>query len=121
MSEQEAPFHDSQLQDGHDIIETKRNVAKKRAVALEYKPKNNWDAPKISAIGKGIVAEHMIEVATNHAVPIVKHADMAEMLSALEVESEIPAEAFLVVAEILRYIYHSKGEKMPTPKMPTDD
>ena len=34
-------------------------------------------------------------------------ADLAEMLSAIDIDSEIPIEAFAAVAEILVYVYRA--------------
>ena len=96
-----------------DLEASKTPLAQKRAVSLEYRPNNAADAPKITATGKGLLAEQIIALAVQHDVPILKNADMAEMLSALNIGDEIPPEAFLAVAQILRYIYHQKGEALP--------
>jgi len=45
-----------------------------------------------------------------------KDADLAEILDALEIESEIPLEAFAAVAEILTYVYRANGaQDFPSP------
>jgi len=38
---------------------------------------------------------------------------LAEMLAAVDIDSEIPVEAFLAVAEILRYVYAANCSKPP--------
>jgi flagellar biosynthesis protein len=36
-------------------------------------------------------------------------ADLAELLAVLELDQEIPVEAFTAVAEILSYVYRANG------------
>ena len=40
-------------------------------------------------------------------------ADLAELLSAADIDSEIPVEAFIAVAEILRYVYIANDTNGP--------
>ncbi|MCH9845195.1 MAG: EscU/YscU/HrcU family type III secretion system export apparatus switch protein [Alphaproteobacteria bacterium] len=85
----------------------------KKAVALEYKPNTSYDAPIVKAKGQGYVAQRIIALALEKDIPVIKNADMAEMLSALDVGEEIPPEAFVAVAQIIRYIYDSNGQELP--------
>ncbi|WP_033068904.1 EscU/YscU/HrcU family type III secretion system export apparatus switch protein [Thalassospira australica] len=75
-----------------------------KAVALRYKHGKD-NAPTLSAKGEGSVAEQILQVAFANGVKVRKDSDLAEILMAVEVESEIPLEAFAAVAEILNYIY----------------
>lgn len=85
----------------------------KTAVALTYKPSDPDAAPVVSAAGRGYLAERIIEVAEAEGVPIRQDADLVEILSATEVGDEIPVEAFIAVAEILRYVYQANGSAPP--------
>ena len=38
-------------------------------------------------------------------VRVREDADLAEMLAAADIDTEIPVEAFIAVAEILRFVY----------------
>lgn len=76
----------------------------KLAVALAYNMQND-DAPRVSAKGKGAMAEHIIKLAREHNVEIREDADLAQMLSKLDLDTPIPLEAYAAVAEILSYIY----------------
>ncbi|NPA94229.1 MAG: flagellar biosynthesis protein FlhB [Thermodesulfobacteria bacterium] len=76
----------------------------KRAVALRYKAGED-SAPKITAKGKGTVAEKIIELAREAGVPIKEQADLVEVLSKLDLNSEIPPETYVVVAQILAWVY----------------
>jgi flagellar biosynthesis protein len=75
-----------------------------KAVALRYKHGRD-NAPTLSAKGEGSVAEQILQVAFANGIKVRKDSDLAEILMAVDVESEIPLEAFSAVAEILNYIY----------------
>lgn len=77
---------------------------KKSAVALEYDHAQD-PAPRIVASGKGPIAEQIIAIAKEHGITIHEDAELAQILSVLEVDSLIPLEAYTAVAEILAYIY----------------
>ena len=84
------------------------------AVALSYKPDEKEAAPVVVATGEGFIAERIIEEAEKHGVTIRKDADLIEILKAAEVGEQIPVEAFIAVAEVLRYIYKKNGQQPPT-------
>jgi flagellar biosynthesis protein len=75
----------------------------KKASALAYTPGEN-NAPMVVASGKGMLAEKILEVAKQEKIPVVKDAHLAETLDKLRVGSEIPAELYEVVAEVLLFI-----------------
>lgn len=82
----------------------KRNKKhKKEAVALRYSPYEN-NAPQIVAIGRGEVAEKILEKAEESNVPVYKDPELAHSLSALNIGDEIPPELYEVVAEILGFL-----------------
>jgi flagellar biosynthesis protein len=78
--------------------------AAKIAVALEYEF-GDRSAPKIVATGKGKIAERILELAAQHGVPTRQDSALAKMLSIVDLESEIPPEAMLAVAEIMAQIF----------------
>lgn len=80
----------------------------KKAVALAYDLERD-QAPKVAASGKGSMAEQILKIAQEHGIHIHKDENLVEILSALEVDSFIPLEAYMAVAEILNYLYKSKG------------
>jgi flagellar biosynthesis protein len=77
-----------------------------KAVALEYDAKHD-DAPRITATGKGLIAEQILSIAFANGVRVREDSSLIEILGALEVDSIIPIEAFTAVAEILNYVYHA--------------
>lgn len=76
----------------------------KLAVALTYEQGKDA-APRVAAKGKGYIAEQIIALAKAHGVEIREDADLAVMLEKLDIDSPIPLEAYMAVAEILSYIY----------------
>jgi flagellar biosynthesis protein len=82
------------------------NPKDKLAVALQY-DKGKDNAPRVTAKGKGHIAEHIIELAREHGVEIREDADLATLLSKIEIDTPIPLEAYAAVAEILSYIYRA--------------
>lgn len=82
-------------------MDDKKNKLK-QAVALEYDPSEI--APKVIATGQGLVAEKIIDTATENNVPIHKDESLAKTLSKLDVGDQIPPELYEVVAEILVFV-----------------
>ena len=78
------------------------------AVALEYISESDF-APKVVAGGRGKVAEQILQIAFDRGIKVREDADLAEMLSAIDIDSEIPINAFAAVAEILTYVYRANG------------
>jgi flagellar biosynthesis protein len=83
------------------------------AIALDYKKGGRLDpkaGPRIAATGKGAVAEQILQIAFERGIPVREDADLAQILSTLEVDSVIPVDALAAVAEILSYLYRLNGK-----------
>lgn len=88
---------------------------KSLAVALRYDRKSDV-APRVVAKGDGEIAEAILALAREHGVTIREDRDLAQLLATVELETQIPIEAFVAVAEILSYIYRSSHpEASPGP------
>jgi len=87
------------------------------AVALSYEGMED-KAPEIVASGRGAVAEQILQIAFEQGVRVREDADLAQVLSLMDVGDEIPVEAFAAVAEILTYVYRANGEEMPGLDIP---
>ena len=61
----------------------------------------------------GRVAEQILEIAFASGVKVREDADLAELLSVVQLDSEIPADALVAVAEILAYIDRANGKLPP--------
>ena len=68
------------------------------------------NAPKVLAKGQGHVAEKIIQIAIDQGIEIRQDADLVQILKAVDIDSEIPIEAFSAVAEIISYIYRENGK-----------
>jgi flagellar biosynthesis protein len=78
------------------------------AVALDYDAGKD-NAPRVVAKGKGEIAQRIVDLARQNGIAVRQDADLAELLAVLELDQEIPVEAFTAVAEILSYIYRANG------------
>jgi flagellar biosynthesis protein len=85
-----------------DTKENKNPV--KKAVALRYVPTLDR-APKVTAKGSGLLAQKIIELAREHGVPIQEDPVLIQILSQLDFYQEIPPSIYVVVAEILAFVY----------------
>ena len=83
---------------------------RKKAVALRYTPGKD-SSPKVSAKGSGNDAEKIIQLAKDHGVPVKDDPDLVEILSKLDLEESIPASTYVVVAELLAFVYSVNGKK----------
>lgn len=79
------------------------------AVALKKFGLDESVLPKVVAAGYGKLAEQILELAFQNGVKVRQDRVLAEMLAAIELDSEIPSEALVAVAEILAYIYKLDG------------
>ncbi len=75
-----------------------------QAVALKYQPESD-KAPRVIAKGRGKVAEKIIEIALENNIHIHDDPDLIEVLSCLDLNAEIPPELYVVVAELLAFVY----------------
>lgn len=77
---------------------------RKSAVALRYAPPADR-APRLVAKAQGAIAERLIALAKEHGVPIHRDPNLVQVLAALDLEQEIPPTLYLVIAEILAFLY----------------
>lgn len=69
--------------------------------------------PIITAAARGALAEKILQIAFENDIKVREDADLASMLAELELDSPIPTEALMAVAEILSYVYRANGEPDP--------
>jgi flagellar biosynthetic protein FlhB len=74
------------------------------AVALLYE-RGSRAAPKVVGKGADEVAARIRELAETKRIPIVANPPLARALYRVELDTEIPAEHFRAVAEIVAYIW----------------
>lgn len=93
-------------------LNTKKITGRKTAIALREGGKSG-EAPVISAAGRGKIAEQILQLAHENGINVREDSALAEMLAKIELDSPIPSEAFMAVAEVLSYVYKANGEKNP--------
>ena len=81
----------------------------KTAVALKYAPEKD-NAPRMTAKGKGQVAEQIIQLAKEQGIPIKEDPDLIGLLIQLDWHEEIPPALYKAVAEILAFVYNLNKE-----------
>ena len=113
MPKRENPFGWS-LAD--DVLQPKEadDIEAKKAVALLY---DQVRAPILVAKGQGVFAEEIIEVAKAAGVHLAEDPVLAETLSYLQLQQEIPEEVYVAVATVLSWAYWLKGQ---TPQVLTE-
>jgi flagellar biosynthesis protein len=85
-----------------------------RSVAVAIKGTDDANAkkdslPKIIASGRGKLAEQILQIAFAKGVRVREDADLAELLVKLDLDTPIPSEAILTVAEILAKVYEANA------------
>jgi flagellar biosynthetic protein FlhB len=88
------------------------------AVALAY-DRGSGGAPRIIAKGADEVAARIREVARKSNVPLVANPPLARALYPLPLDSEIPAEHFKVVAELIAYVWKLNASQAAPPRPPS--
>jgi flagellar biosynthesis protein len=91
---------------------------RKAAIALRYDIDRD-KAPLILASGRGQVADEILRIAEDNKIPLYEDPELAKLLSKLELDAEIPAELYSLVAEVLFFVYKldrmaEKRERMVT-------
>lgn len=77
---------------------------KRTAVALRYDVEKDA-APLVLASGRGVVADEILRIAEENEVPLYENPRLAELLSKLELDAQIPPEMYVLVAEVLFFVY----------------
>lgn len=99
-------IRDNHEADAGDAPEKSRRAA---AVALKKYGIEESALPKVVAAGYGKLAEQIVEIAFQNGVKVREDKDLAQMLAAIEIDSEIPSEALVAIAEVLAYVYKANG------------
>jgi flagellar biosynthesis protein len=85
------------------------------AVALTYEAPH---APRVVAVGRGELGRKIIDTAREHGVPLETNAPLAEALSTIELETEIPEPLYEAMAVILAFILRASQTPPALPLRP---
>jgi flagellar biosynthesis protein len=80
------------------------------AVALSYDGRN---APRVTAKGRGALAEQILALAEAHGVPLEQDPELAALLAQIPLGEEIPEALYLAVAEVIAFAYLLSGRRPP--------
>ena len=94
-----------------DKNDSDKKSPRKKAVALRYDQEKD-PSPKIVGKGAGLLAEKILELAREHNIPIHEDSDLVEVLAKLDINDEIPESTYVIVAEILAFVYRT-NQKFP--------
>lgn len=115
MNKNDDEFNDGYSKSNKEPL-TPLNIIKKpaRQTAIALKEgSDKGEMPVVTAAGRGKIAEQILQLAYENDIKVREDADLAEILAKIELDSPIPSEAFMAVAEILSYIYRANGEPNP--------
>jgi flagellar biosynthesis protein len=73
------------------------------AVALKYTPGDQ--APVVVAKGRGLIADEIIARAKEHGIYVHEASALVALLSAVDMDQHIPPQLYIVVAELLAWLY----------------
>ena len=83
------------------------NTQKRIAVTLEY---DGETAPKVTAKGLDDMADKIIDIATEHGVPLQKNDGLVDVLSQMNLGDEIPENLYRAIAEVIAFAYILTGK-----------
>lgn len=78
------------------------------AVALTYEAPR---APKVVAVGRGEVGQRIIDTARAHGVPLKEDPILAEALSTIELDTEIPESLYRAVAVVIGFVLRANNRR----------
>jgi flagellar biosynthesis protein len=82
------------------------------AVALAY-DEAAGEAPRVTAKGRGELAERIVETAREHGVVIKDSPVLAAALDRAELDEQIPEELFKAVAEVIAFVLKAQRGRQP--------
>ena len=80
------------------------------AVALAYE-RGARGAPRLVAKGADEIASRIRDLARAHRIPLVANPPLARALYRVDIDTEIPAEHFKAVAEIIAYVWRLRSRR----------
>jgi flagellar biosynthesis protein len=77
------------------------------AAALRYGAAESGagHAPRVTAKGRGLVADEIIERARDAGVPVHESRELVSLLMQVDLDAHIPPALYVAVAEVLAWVY----------------
>jgi len=89
-----------------------KGSGKTLAVALRY---DAPEAPRVVAIGHGEIGDKIVETAKLHGVPLEANGPLAQALSTVKLDSEIPEELYEAMAVVIAFVMRAAAKGGPAP------
>lgn len=80
------------------------------AVALNYP---GAGAPKVTAKGRGAIAEKILELAAENDIPLWQDAGLAGVLAQVDLGDEIPEALYAAVSEVIAFAWSLRDISLP--------
>ena len=87
----------------------KEDDSRALAVALKYAPGDA--APTVIAKGRGLIANEIIARAKEHGIFVHESPELVALLANVDLDDRIPPALYVVVAELLAWIYQVEGKE----------
>jgi flagellar biosynthesis protein len=81
------------------------------AAALAYR--NGDGAPRVVAKGRGPIADAIIDRARASGVYVHESRELLALLMQIDLDSHIPPQLYIAVAELLAWLYHLDATDKP--------
>ena len=91
---------------GHGHVQGHGHVDPRFAIALEY---DGNQAPVVTAKGHREVAEEILSIAEQENIPVYEDRELSALLEQLDLGEHIPPSLYLVIAEVLSWIFIVAG------------
>ena len=89
------------------------NPASRNAVALAYSAGDT--APRVTAKGRGLLADTIIERAREAGVYVHESRELVSLLMQVDLDQHIPPQLYVIVAELLAWLHHLEHAYSPEP------
>ncbi|MFP5382275.1 MAG: EscU/YscU/HrcU family type III secretion system export apparatus switch protein [Gammaproteobacteria bacterium] len=89
---------------------------RRAAAAIAYREGDS--APRVVAKGRGLIADNIIERARANGVYVHESRELLALLMQIDLDSHIPPQLYIAVAELLAWLYHldeAKKQGLPPP------
>jgi flagellar biosynthesis protein len=80
----------------------------------------HWDgtgAPRVTAKGRGYLADEIIALAEQHHVPLREEPALVDLLIRVDLGAQIPPSLYVAVAEVIAFAYSIAGKVPPHRKV----
>jgi len=95
----------------------RKSVADGRAMAVALTYAEGSGAPRVTAKGRGLIAEEIIKRAREYGVYVHESPELVGLLMQVDLDDHIPPQLYVAIAELLAWLYlvEEKGAAAPPP------